>query len=68
MTKQQRLDRLTGKLTGFSNFEDMLNAGGRYRPSMPISDEEYGKDFLILADAYDKAMEKRGDERRTFRY
>lgn len=71
MTKKERLerlDKLTGELTGFRNFEEMLNAGGRYRPSMNVTDKEYGKNLKVLANAYDKAMEKANDDRRAFRF
>ena len=50
--------------TAFSSMEALLNAGGRYRPSLCVSDP----DMLRLADAYDAEQERRGDSRRAYRY
>lgn len=50
--------------TGFTDFADMLDAGGNYRPTIDVSQA----DLLELADAYDAAQAERGDARRAFRY
>jgi hypothetical protein len=50
--------------TGFSDALDLLNAGGRYRPSIDMRDPELAQ----LADFYDRMQERRGDDRRAYRY
>ncbi len=59
-----RANSLTKANTGFSSFDEMLNAKGSYRPSMEVSQPEMKE----LADLYDAAQEARGDDRRAFRY
>lgn len=58
------LDQLTVEHTAFPRFADLLDAGGRYRPSLSTS----VPDKLTLADAYDSAQASRGDIRRAFRF
>lgn len=63
------LDTITQKLTAFSSFSEMVfETSKSYRPSMNVTDPEYGIEFMILADAYDQAQAKRGDERRVYRF
>ena len=58
------LDDIVRRRTGFSCLADLLNAKGRYRPSIDMADTE----MTALATYYDKEMERRGDARRAFRY
>lgn len=62
------VDAMVAHLTGFKNIHDMAEAGGRYRPSLNVTDSEYGEAFTHIADAYDLTMELCGDERRAFRF
>lgn len=61
------LDALTTTHTAFSSFEDLLNAGGDYRPHFDLSfgDEERKAEVGALANAYDVAQAERGDSRRA---
>jgi len=61
----KNLDQLTVKHTAFPGFADLLNAGGGYRPSLGTSKSV---EKTMLADAYDKAQEQRGDDRKAFRF
>ena len=58
------LDAFVRSRTAFESLEDMVTAAGGYRPTIRV-DAEPG--FLQLADAYDQAQIKRGDERRAYR-
>ena len=58
------LDELTRSLSAFSSFNELLNAGGNYRPTIHV---EHSPDHLALAVFYDAAQKARGDERRTYR-
>jgi len=58
------IDALIARRTAFRTLADLLNAGGRYRPSCDVSDP----DMRAIADAYDAAQEARGDARRAYRY
>jgi hypothetical protein len=58
------LNWICWKYTAFKKFDDLVNADGNYRPSLDV-----GVFLLrILADGYDRAMEKRGDSRRAYRF
>lgn len=57
------IDKLTRDLTAFDSLADMLNAEGGYRPTILPRDERH----IVLADAYDAAQIRRGDERRAYR-
>jgi hypothetical protein len=59
------LDQLTVRHTAFPRFSDLINAGGGYRPSLGTSSNT---EKAVLADAYDKAQELRGDGRKAFRF
>jgi hypothetical protein len=59
---------LLRNLTGFKNLDEIKNSGGRYRPSMNVTDKVYGTAFTFIADAYDRTMESMGDDRRAFRF
>lgn len=49
--------------TAFAEFVEMLDAKGGYRPTLrPDVDWR----FLVLAVEYDRAQERRGDDRRAF--
>ena len=62
-------DELTQKYTAFDSFNEMLNAGGGYRPSIRTESttgrEQF--DLWVLAQTYDLEQALRGDERRAFR-
>lgn len=58
------IDTLIRANTAFLSLEEMLNAGGRYRPSCDMREPV----MVAIADAYDGAQEARGDERRAYRY
>lgn len=62
------IDALIANLTGFKNMEDLKNAGGRYRPSVNVSDRELGEALTHIADAYDMVMAQIGDDRRAYRF
>ena len=57
------IDQLVANNSAFSSFEDLLNAPD-YRPSCDMSNPA----MRVIADAYDKAQEERGDERRAYRF
>jgi hypothetical protein len=59
----QHIEALTTKWTAFGSFEKLLKADGGYRPSLTRKNQEVRE----LADAYDKAQEARGDQRRAYR-
>lgn len=61
----KNLDQLTVEHTAFPRFNDLLDAGGGYRPSLGTSGST---EKTVLADAYDKAQGIRGDGRRAFRF
>lgn len=61
----KNLDQLTVRHTAFPRFTDLLNAGGSYRPSLGTS---RSTEKTVLADAYDKAQELRGDSRKALRF
>jgi hypothetical protein len=66
---QQILDRSIRKYTGFDSFEGLVNSFPTYRPSLetnPFSKE--GRALRIIADRYDKHMERIGDSRRAYRF
>lgn len=63
-TQLTNLDDICASFTGFTSFDDLLNAKGTYRPSLDVSYPV----FVTLANAYDRAMEDRGDARRAYRY
>lgn len=62
------INALIANLTGFKNMEDIKNAGGRYRPSLNVTDHELGEAFTHIADAYDMVMAESGDDRRAYRF
>lgn len=57
------IDQLVANNSAFASFEELLNAPG-YRPSCDMSNPA----MRVIADAYDKAQEERGDERRAYRF
>ncbi len=68
------VDALTRRLTAWPSFDDMLDAGGGYRPTLHTrpcnrSHDEIRRAALteVLADAYDAAQAARGDRRRAYR-
>jgi hypothetical protein len=65
------IDMITSKLTAFQDFNTMANDPGEtYRPSIyphPDATAEEIAEYKALADAYDAAMEAKGDERRAYR-
>jgi hypothetical protein len=63
------LDAAVVRNTAFKSMQDMLDAGGNYRPSLYIQGKDKQTQFQIrmIADAYDLAMQKRGDTRRAYR-
>ncbi|HZX80768.1 MAG TPA: hypothetical protein VFE72_07450 [Lysobacter sp.] len=58
------IDALIASNTAFRNMDDLLSAGGRYRPSLDCSDP----DMLAIANRYDELQKARGDDRRAYRY
>lgn len=63
-TTRGRLDTICIKQTAFKSFEELINAGGNYRPSLEVTDF----DRYFLAECYDAWQEGAGDDRRAFRY
>lgn len=57
-------DRLVAKLSAFTDMDDMLNAGGHYRPTILTRGDGWA---TLLANAYDYRQHQRGDDRRAFR-
>lgn len=71
------LDRLTAQHSAFSDFTDLLNAAGNYRPSLEVPNKKNSRqvrDHLgraerqFIADIYDETQRSLKDERRTYRY
>ena len=62
------VNALVAELTGFKSITDMAEAQGNYRPSLNVTDKEYGSAFKHIADAYDLTMELWEDNRRAFRF
>jgi len=63
------LDKKIRAVTGFRSFQELLDAKGGYRPSIDMGyPGEHGAWLAEIADAYDDAMEARGDHRRAFRF
>lgn len=60
------LDEITKQHTGFTTFRSMVEAQGSYRPTIYVSDKRR-PELKLLADAYDKTQELRGDPRRAYR-
>lgn len=62
-------DVLTARHTAFKSFDEMLLAGGNYRPSFYLRGKTAAaqKEIRDLADEYDGAQEARKDPRRAFR-
>lgn len=58
------MDELVARNSAFKGMNDLLSAGGNYRPSIDVRDSER----LKLANVYDSIMEARGDARRAYRY
>ena len=56
-------DILTSKYTGFSYFQDLLDAPGDYRPTLDMRKPG----LKALADNYDEVQEARQDPRRAYR-
>lgn len=59
-----RANTLTWKNSAFVSFEQLLNAGGDYRPSFSRATP----DCRELAALYDAAQQARGDSRRAYMY
>lgn len=59
-----RADHLTRTLTAARSFEELLQPGGAYRPSLYAAD---GPDTIELGDLYDAEQARRGDARRAYR-
>lgn len=62
------IDHKIKMLTAFDSLKEMINAEGGYFPSINVSDKEIGHIWTIIADAYDREMEKLQDSRRAFRF
>lgn len=58
------IDGIVRRRTGFTGVRDLLHAKGGYRPSFDMRDTE----MAVLAEFYDEAMARRGDDRRAYRY
>ena len=63
------LDLLVKKHSAFLSFDDLLDAGGRYRPSLYVRGKSAtdAREIRAIADAYDFAQQARGDTRRAYR-
>lgn len=61
---QVSLDVLTKRLTMFDTFGELLDAPGGYRPTF----NPRTRTGRMLADAYDRAQQQRGDGRKAFRW
>ena len=69
MVNLDRADVLTREHSAFGSFDELVyRTFEHYRPSLNVSNKEYGEDLKELADYYDEAQEARGDTRRAFRY
>jgi len=66
MTEQNDLDDDVRAVSAFCSFTDLLDSSPTYRPS--IRADEYGAPALRVAAAFDEAMERRGDSRRSYVY
>jgi len=64
MNREMVLDWLTRKHTAVATFEELLQAGGRYRPTIQLRNAE----TRALAAAYDQVQAQRGDPRRAYTY
>ena len=62
-------DQLTARYTSFTDFNEMLNALGNYRPSLRTLSTTGREQFDLtnLADIYDLEQKIKGDDRRAFR-
>lgn len=58
-----QLDAICQEHTAFGSFFKLVNSHADYRPTTDVSETA----MRILADAYDKFQEARGDDRRAFR-
>jgi len=56
------LDDIVKAMSPFNSFKALINAQGNYRPTIRYR----GFNSALLAKAYDKAQEKRGDTRRAY--
>ena len=63
------LNEITTKISAFKSFDELLNAGGNYRPSIYLKkgDHKNNRAKMDLVNAYDDAQQQRGDSRRAFR-
>lgn len=64
LVRYAELDKILQTKTAFHGVNDLLNAGGNYRPSLDVRQA----DLVVLADAYDAMQKFRGDDRRAYRY
>lgn len=62
--KTQGFDTLVREVSGFTSFQDLLDAKGGYEPTMHVTEDPR---LSALADAYDTAQAERGDDRRAYR-
>lgn len=60
------IDALVRYHTAFSSMDDMMTAGGNYRPSLNTSAGDIA--LVRIADEYDARQAARGDSRRAYRY
>lgn len=60
----EEINRKVRENTAFPSMDDMLNAGGNYRPSIDMREPVMAE----IADEYDRRQEQRGDPRRAYRY
>ena len=58
------LDKLTRSVSAFDTFWDLMETNRNYTPSIYSS---RGLAYEVLANEYDKAMERKGDSRRAWR-
>jgi hypothetical protein len=68
------LNFICQRYTGFSSFDDLLNAKGSYRPTIrctkktnPSAGRLELQELSVLAYAYDWRMKQRQDARRAYR-
>ena len=59
-----RMKRIVRQETAFGSMEEMMDAGGNYRPTIECSE------FIryLMAEDYDRLQAERGDDRRAHRY
>ncbi len=71
------LDKLVAYHSGFSDFTDLLNSGGTYKPTLEVPHAKVGPkvhaqhslaERKVIADAYDEAQRSLKDDRRAHRY